>query len=81
MRILADRLLPPVPKRSVKSGYPTTISSTQSLPSILKNVQTPEDLPEEFWKWLSENQRERDINDKGDAEDIQRELDELLQMY
>ncbi|MCI7304427.1 VWA domain-containing protein [Ihubacter massiliensis] len=46
-----------------------------------KNVQTPEDLPEEFWKWLSENQRERDINDKGDAEDIQRELDELLQMF
>ncbi|MCQ4635208.1 VWA domain-containing protein [Anaerovorax odorimutans] len=46
-----------------------------------KNVQTPEDLPEQFWKWLSENERERDIDDKGDAEDIQRELDELLQMF
>lgn len=46
-----------------------------------KNVQTPEDLPQEFWKWLSENERERDINDKGDAEAIQRELDELLQMF
>lgn len=46
-----------------------------------KNVQTPEDLPQEFWKWLSENERERDINDKGDVEAIQRELDELLQMF
>lgn len=46
-----------------------------------KNVQTPEDLPEEFWKWLSDGERERDINDKGDGDDFFRELDEILQMF
>ncbi|MCB6992462.1 VWA domain-containing protein [bacterium 210820-DFI.6.37] len=46
-----------------------------------KNVQTPEDLPEEFWNWLSDGERERDINDKGDGDDFFRELDEILQMF
>lgn len=46
-----------------------------------KGVQTPEDLPEEFWKWLNEDVRIRDINDKGDGEDFFRELDELMQMF
>lgn len=45
-----------------------------------KNVQTPEDLPQEFWDWLSDGERERDINDKG-GDDFFRELDELLQMF
>lgn len=45
-----------------------------------KNVQTPEDLPSEFWDWLSDGERERDINDKG-GDDFFRELDELLQMF
>ncbi|MDO4544580.1 MAG: VWA containing CoxE family protein, partial [Bacillota bacterium] len=46
-----------------------------------KGIQTPEDLPEEFWKWLSESERERDLNDKGQQDDFYRELEELLQMF
>ncbi|MCI8647615.1 MAG: VWA domain-containing protein [Firmicutes bacterium] len=46
-----------------------------------QHVMTPEDLPEEFWKWLSDGERERDIDDKGDDDGFYRELDELLQMF
>lgn len=46
-----------------------------------RNVQTPEDLPEQFWKWLEEDEWERDINDKGSGEEFYRELDELLKMF
>lgn len=46
-----------------------------------RNVQTPEDLPEQFWKWLAEDEWERDINDKGSGEEFYRELDELLKMF
>ena len=46
-----------------------------------QGVMTPEDLPEEFWKWLSDGERERDIDDKGDEDDFYRELEELLQMF
>ena len=46
-----------------------------------QGVETPEDLPEEFWKWLSDGELERDINDKGNGDDFFRELDELLQMF
>jgi hypothetical protein len=44
-------------------------------------IETPEDLPEEFWKWLSEEDRERDINDKRVHEHVIHELEELLEMF
>lgn len=46
-----------------------------------KGIETPEQLPEEFWKWLSESDRERELSDKGDDELFARELEELLQMF
>lgn len=46
-----------------------------------KGVESPEELPEEFWKWLDKDVRVRDIDDKGDGEDFFRELDELLKMF
>ena len=46
-----------------------------------KDVETPEDLPEQFWKWLSQDERERPLEDHGDEDDFYRELDELLQMF
>ena len=30
-----------------------------------KNVQTPEDLPEEFWQWLAESDHELPLDDSG----------------
>ena len=39
-----------------------------------KGVETPDDLPEEFWKWLSDGERERALDDHGNAEDVYREL-------
>ncbi|MEG0157311.1 MAG: VWA containing CoxE family protein, partial [Anaerovoracaceae bacterium] len=44
-------------------------------------VETPEDLPEQFWKWLSENERERDIHDKTMMDEFLLELDELLERF
>ncbi len=43
-----------------------------------KNVQTPEDLPEEFWNWLNECDHERPLDDKGDGNEFPKELEELL---
>lgn len=43
-------------------------------------IETPEDLPEEFWKWLNEDVRIRDLEDKGDVAFVQRELEELMQI-
>jgi len=44
-----------------------------------QGIETPEDLPKEFWKWLSEDVRVRDINDKPMPEDFLKELEELLE--
>lgn len=44
-------------------------------------IETPEDLPEDFWKWLRQNERERDINDKGDEEQFFMELEQLLKQF
>ncbi|NLD20578.1 MAG: VWA domain-containing protein [Clostridiales bacterium] len=44
-------------------------------------IVTPEDLPEEFWKWLSEEDRVRDIDDKDDTGMFYRELEELMKMF
>ena len=39
-----------------------------------KDVHTPEELPAEFWKWLSEDEQERDINDMGTGDEWPKEL-------
>lgn len=46
-----------------------------------RGIATPEDLPEEFWKWLNEDVRVRDMDDKTVMDDFLLELDELLQRF
>ncbi len=53
----------------------------QVFAEYFKGVETPEDLPDEFWRWLEESERERDINDFGDKELFAMELEELLKMF
>lgn len=42
------------------------------------NVKTPEDLPEEFWKWLSEDEQERD---EGRGDEWPKELEEIMRLF
>ena len=44
-------------------------------------IETPEDLPEEFWKWLSTDELERAMDDKDVLAGVAKELDELMQMF
>lgn len=44
-------------------------------------VKSPEDLPEEFWKWLKEGERERNINDKEMMDNFLLEFEDLLKTY
>ena len=44
-------------------------------------IETPEQLPEEFWDWLKHGERERDLDDHGDKELFAKELEELLRMF
>ena len=53
----------------------------QVFAEYFKGVETPEDLPEEFWKWLEEGDIERALDDLGDKELFAKELDELLRMF
>ncbi len=46
-----------------------------------KGIETPEELPEEFWDWLNESDRERALDDLGDVQNFPKELEELLQMF
>ncbi|MDD6310944.1 MAG: VWA domain-containing protein [Firmicutes bacterium] len=46
-----------------------------------QGIETPEDLPKEFWDWLNSSDLERDLNDHGDKELFAKELDELLKMF
>jgi len=46
-----------------------------------QGIETPEDLPSEFWDWLNEDIKVRDINDKNMLDDFVLELDELLQRF
>ena len=46
-----------------------------------KGIESPEDLPEELWRWLVESDHERALDDFGDKELFQMELDELLKMF
>ena len=53
----------------------------QVFAEYFKGVETPEDLPEEFWKWLEEGDIERALDDLGDKELFAKELDELVRMF
>ena len=53
----------------------------QVFAEYFKGIVTPEDLPEEFWKWLEEGDIERALDDLGDKELFAKELDELLRMF
>ena len=53
----------------------------QIFAEYFEGIETPEDLPEEFWRWLEESARERDLDDFGDKELFAKELDELLKMF
>lgn len=44
-------------------------------------IETPEDLPEKFWEWLSTDELERDLNDKGLDDAAAKDLDELMKMF
>lgn len=44
-------------------------------------IESPDDLPADFWKWLGEDARLRDVNDKTMLDDELLELDELLQRF
>lgn len=46
-----------------------------------KDVAAQEDLPEEFWKWLSEDVKVKDINDKTMLDDFLRDFDELVRIF
>lgn len=46
-----------------------------------QDVETIEDLPEEFWKWLSEEDRVRDLDDKGDKELFAKDFDEVMRLF
>lgn len=49
--------------------------------SYFEGVETPEDLPEEFWKWLQGDEYERDLDDLRLERDFVTDLDELLKMF
>ena len=46
-----------------------------------RGIETPDDLPPEFWKWLNEDARVRDLEDKTVMDDFLLELDELLKRF
>ncbi|MGI6737624.1 MAG: vWA domain-containing protein [Anaerovoracaceae bacterium] len=46
-----------------------------------EGIETPEDLPQEFWDWLSEDELERDLDDKPGMDRFVEELDELMKMF
>ena len=46
-----------------------------------RGIETPEDLPPEFWKWLNEDVRVRDLNDRTVMDDFLLELDELVKRF
>ncbi len=46
-----------------------------------RNIESPEDLPEDFWDWLNNDVKVKDINDKNMLDDFVLELEELLQRF
>ena len=46
-----------------------------------RGIETPEQLPKEFWDWLAHGELERALDDLGDQELFAQELEELLKMF
>ncbi len=46
-----------------------------------QGIETPEDLPKEFWEWLSEDVKLRDVDDKPLPNGFLKELEELLETF
>ena len=46
-----------------------------------RGIKSPEDLPSEFWKWLNEDVRVRDVDDKTVLDDFLLELEELQKRF
>lgn len=46
-----------------------------------RGIESPQDLPEEFWKWLNQDTKERDINDKPMPGEALMELEDLLKRF
>ena len=44
-------------------------------------IETPEDLPEEFWEWLDNDVKVKDINDTSMLDDYLLELEELQKRF
>ena len=53
----------------------------QIFSEYFQGIETPEDMPDEFWRWLEESELERDLEDHGDKRLFAKELDELLKMF
>ena len=53
----------------------------QVFAEYFQGIETPEDLPDEFWRWLEESELERDLEDYGDKKLFAKELEELLKMF
>lgn len=46
-----------------------------------QGIESPEDLPEEFWDWLNHDVKVRDVNDKNMLDDYLLELEELQKRF
>jgi uncharacterized protein with von Willebrand factor type A (vWA) domain len=53
----------------------------QVFAEYFRGIQTPEDLPADFWEWLNNDVKIRDINDKTVLDQFVAELDELLRRF
>ncbi|QIB69901.1 VWA domain-containing protein [Aminipila butyrica] len=46
-----------------------------------RGIESPEDLPEEFWRWLNQGNRERSLEDRPMPEEALLELEALLKRF
>lgn len=53
----------------------------QVFAEYFRGIQTPEDLPADFWEWLNNDVKVRDINDKTVLDQFVADLDELLRRF
>lgn len=53
----------------------------QVFAEYFKGIESPEDLAPDFWDWLNNDIKIRDINDKTVLDKFQAELEELLQRF